>query len=215
MTINRPQLVSVTLGNGRQTGKSLLTSEIAERLVGDFDGDSASLVMPTFTWTERYKISDDIRSYFTNFWGSFHGYIGEAHPRSRWPVIHRVYPLHRLQYMLQRRARVLEPWDPSSNRPPRRFWVPARRFAGFAAYPGLDVTYLDRPSKPAWDHNLYVEETSFKSWRHRPGTIIITYPEDFGGWKTISDVGSLRPSERRARFSSTMDNNGKPRKKKR
>lgn len=215
MTINRPTLTSVVVGNGRAYGKNLLTSELMERLVGDFDGDAVSAVMPTFTWTERYKVPPETYRYLATQWGTFHGYLGETHPRSMMPVIHRVYPIHRLHYMLKRRARFLEPWDPTSNRPPHRFWVPARRFAGFAAYPNLDVTYLDRPSKPAWDHNLYVEETSFKSWRHRPGTIIITYPEDFGGWKTISDVGSLRPSERRARYSSTSDGNGKPRKKKR
>jgi hypothetical protein len=212
----------VDLSIGRATGKSLTATEALEGLVNDFDGDvilgAAETIKiqenPTFTWTERYKISDDIRGYFTNFWGLFHAYMGETNPRGWLPPIRRCMPFRGDR--LHRRARILEAWNPVTMRPPRRFWVPAHRFAGFAAYPYMDgVRYLEQPKHGDWSHELYVEETSFSSWRYRPGKIVITYPEDFGGWKTINDVGSLRPSERRARYSSTMDGNGKPRKKKR
>jgi hypothetical protein len=195
-----PEVTHVRLGNG---------------LAEDYDGDAASISTPTFTWTEQYSLADS-RRYLNTYWGIFQAYMGETHPRGWLPPIRRVrLDSPALGDNLRRRARILEPWNPTTMRPPRRFWVPAKRFAGFRAYPDITPTYLDKIPSPQWSLDLFHQEVDMRSFGRWAGTAVITYPEGFGGWTHIRDVGSLRPSERRARHSSTMDGNGKPRRKKR
>lgn len=213
---------------GRNTGKSLLSEDLM-KLVCDFDGDSQRMKqVPTFTWTERYTLTPETRRYFNRSWGLFKAYMGETNPRSFLPQITRVEIGNGFGHELRRRARILEPWDPKTTRPPRRFWVPAYRWAGFRAYPDLTVTYLDRPR--AYDYSRYAFDSHLYNYRVRweggmvfvmpkdtvgYGTYTITYPADFEGWTTRHSPRTLRASERRARYSSTMDGNGKPKSRKR
>lgn len=218
---------------GRNTGKSLTATEALEGLVNDFDGDvildAAETIKiqenPTFTWTERYSLTDPIRSYFTNFWGLMNGFMGEA-KRPRFPTINRIAIGNGFGHDLRRRARILEGWNPQTMRPPRRFWVPAKRYAGINAYNLPELQYLSAPKCADWSRFAY--EAMYNKYTPRwkggmvfefpedasPGsTITITYPAG-GGW-TRGGERTLRASERRAQHSSTMDGNGKPRKKKR
>jgi hypothetical protein len=227
---------SVGFVMGRNTGKSLNTTELLEGLVNDFDGDVVlnaaetvdikSVEQPTFTWNERYyPMADPIRNYFTNFWQFMNGVMGEAKPPG-FPKITRLEIGNGFGHQLRRRARILEPWNPVTMRPPRRFWVPAKRYAGINAYNLPELKYLNVPKCADWSRYAYnghisnfrirwkgglvfelpADETGFY------GTYTITYPIH-SGWMTGGER-TLRASERRARYSSTMDGNGKPRRKK-
>lgn len=224
-----PKIPEPMLRMARNTGKSVLASDLLEILAGDFDGDAATTrTVPTFTWTERYNTVDPIRKFFTGFWDTIHGFMGETKPRGFFPKVTRVEWGSGFGHQLRRRARILEPWNPVTVRPPRRFWVAAARFAGFNAYPEVAVTYLDKPktadwSRYAFDSLCYGYRIQWKGGlvfelpKDATGfeTFTISYPADFGDWQKKHSPRTLRDSERRARYSSTMDGNGKPRKQKR
>lgn len=100
--------------------------------------------------------------------------------------------------------------------------VPARRYAGLNAYELQKLYYLKMPKAGDWSQQIFRHETEGRYVRHRDGHVM--YLDDFPPGATItytvkSNFRMVNPyeeraSERRARHSSTMDGNGKPRRRK-
>jgi hypothetical protein len=248
-----PEDSRVVFSMGRNTGKSLKTSELLEGLRHDFDGDAAAYLdhihlthlygqpdqpfdpsVPTFTWTEHYPREDPLMRLTV-------GYMGEARrPADRW--LGEGFKLGYYGYQAKKLWDHAEWLGLGKNENEYldtfqawrclRVTVPARRYAGLHAYELSDLFYLRMPKPLDWSREEFEHET--RGWQpgYPPGVIVIDRPELVkpgqvvsvkyvvqGGRSTCREyhceqVGTaLRPSERRAKYSSTMDGNGKPRRR--
>lgn len=214
----------------RNTGKPLTSQQFIEDYVDAVENDildrrrrgEVEPDVPVFTWTELYPSSFHFR---------IHGYYAEARPRiSEW------YDSFALRYYGYGATRL---WDhrellglgvhenefrPGFDR--RRVLnvvVPARRYAGLHAYELQELHYLAQPKPGDWSRELFQHETEGRYVRHRdgyvmylddfpPGATTITYTKLGSGFRMVNPYEE-HASARRARHSSTMDKNGKPRRK--
>jgi hypothetical protein len=202
--------VPLIFSMGRNTGKSLTTADIFDNIVSD----------------ERPM--DALENFFTGFYkrlnGTLNGYMGEARPRKvsfNWEPELTIIGRKRF-WLYPTYTSLIGP----NGKDIMRVCVPARRRAGFAAYKSMkrqDLQILKPPKPLDWSFALFEEEV--RNW-YRPaygpdGLILlkqlqpgqrVTVTYSFGTLRFV-DPYKERPSERRARLSSTADSNGKPRRK--
>lgn len=205
---------------GRQCGKTETTDALMNEV--------ADRSWPIFTWTEIYPSFRDTFHYL------IHGYYAEAKPpgerwmgdfalryygyeaRDLWD--HREWlgddTLHHTEFLSPHE------WY---KRGVLRVIIPARRYAGLHAYELQSLFYLKQPKPGDWSQEVFRHETEAQYYRHRDGAVIYLEPH-LSGATTFSytvrggDIRFVNPyeeraSERRAKHSSTMDKNGKPRRR--
>jgi hypothetical protein len=202
--------LDATLTAARRTGKSLRTEEFVNEWI------KGPEQVPAPFWTNRFF---------------YQGYYPETKPREfAWKpeltVIGR-----KKHYLYRTYVHPIDYWKKGA----KQFAVPARRRAGVGAYKLKTLQMLRAPEPADWSQEVLRAETQPRYFRHRDGMSIDL--NDYPPGQTVAfrfqpgipagqvftltrtdDVRFVNPyqeraSERRAKYSSTMDGNGKPRKK--
>jgi hypothetical protein len=185
---------------GRSVGKSMVTEELMRAIAGD--------EVPMMSWNVKF----DIPMPYGPLQAAIYGVMGEVKPppsggNALW--VQRVFPG---PLVVCDKMEWVEGYFGGGHY--RK--IPARRFAGLYSY-RIDPEYLKEPQPShgvAWE--VFRKETTwyrdnspiYPYSEHKTGNVYVISYTAFGG---RDDGLSLSPSERRAKYSSTMDGNGKPR----
>lgn len=190
--------------------------------------------VPTFTWTEMYPRGQSHP--WLKMWHRLNGYMGEAKPGfSNWmdgfALRYYGYGSNKLwdhsEWLGDDTLHHTERLDVHERykRGVMRVRIPARRYAGLHAYELQNLRYLETPKTADWSRDVFHGQLLFRPRSelrvegqtvHIPKdiyeageTVVLSY-ESF----KLHYSPTLRPSERRAKYSSTADGNGKPRRSK-